>query len=248
MAPVTIQRAIARCTAKKSARVFLARSVLRLLATMTRASWFVGLLASVVAGSAHALPRTHDDLYLRLAGGFSGYSDAIVERDSDRDSADATISGVATASEFALGGTVARGLVLGGGVYSGGVLSYELTVDRGRTLAPELARPGSVFLVSPVMDWYFDEQRGLHAQAGLGLALLAGLEPEDTSSMPYRDPAPGGGLMLGAGYEFFVGDEWSLGVLGRGLIAVVVDEDDDGRDYWRVVGLSPSLMLTATYH
>jgi hypothetical protein len=54
--------------------------------------------------------------------------------------------------------------------------------------------------------------------------------------------------MLGFGYEWWIGDEWSMGVLGRLSIAVLGEEDDRGRDFSRVAVASPAFLLSVTYH
>ena len=152
-----------------------------------------------------------------------------------------------TASELAIGGTLGRGLVLGGGLYGANVLTYTVTVERGEEAPPELLRPSQLALIGPFVDWYTDPTRGFHLQGSLGLALGVGLEPERTQ-LHFREPGVGGGLMLGFGYEWWIGDDWSMGVLGRLGIAVLGEEDDRGRDFSRVAVSSPAFLLSVTYH
>jgi hypothetical protein len=193
--------------------------------------------------------RCHDGFYFRAASGFTGYSDVVLSdanADSGRDP-EASISGMGTASELAIGGTVSRGLVVGGGIYGANVLTYTVTVERGESAPPELLRPSQLALIGPFVDWYTDPARGFHLQGSLGLALGVGLEPERTQ-LHFREPGVGGGLMLGFGYEWWIGDEWSMGVLGRLSIAVLGEEDDRGRDFSRVAVASPAFLLSVTYH
>jgi hypothetical protein len=193
--------------------------------------------------------RCHDGFYFRAASGFTGYSDALISdtnADAGRDP-EASISGIGTASELAVGGTVSRGLVVGGGLYGANVLTYTVTVERGESAPAELLRPSQLALVGPFVDWYTDPARGFHLQGSIGLALGVSLEPERTQ-LHFRDPGVGGGLMLGFGYEWWIGAEWSLGVLGRLSIAVLGEEDDGGRDFSRVAVASPAFLLSITYH
>ncbi len=208
----------------------------------------LGLFSQTVLAQRSGI-REHDGFYARLGSGFSGYSDTLISEDraDSGDPAEATQTGVATVSELALGGTVAPGIVLGGGLYTADLLAWNTTVERDQLLPPEFDRPSNLVLLAVLVDWYFSPDAGLHAQAGLGFALLAGMEP-DRSGIHYRTPAPGGGLMLGAGQEWFVGEQWSMGVLARATVAVLADEDDSGLNWLHVAGASPSLLLSATYH
>jgi hypothetical protein len=223
--------------------------VLSCCATLTALGFATPRLASAAEPSCPPVGRCHDGFYLRAASGFTGYSEALISdanADAGRDP-EANISGIGTASELALGGTVSRGLVVGGGLYGANVLTYTVTVERGESAPPELLRPSQLALLGPFVDWYTDPTRGFHLQGSLGLALGIGLEPERTQ-LHFRDPAVGGGLMLGFGYEWWIGAEWSLGVLGRLSIALLGEEDDSGRDFSRVAVASPAFLLGVTYH
>ena len=53
--------------------------------------------------------------------------------------------------------------------------------------------------------------------------------------------------MLGAGYEFWISDQWSLGLLGRFTFGVTQGADNRNVD-WSHVSYAPALLIGATYH
>jgi len=55
-------------------------------------------------------------------------------------------------------------------------------------------------------------------------------------------------LMLGAGYDWWVAEEWSLGVLARTTIAVLRGQDESDVRWLHVAVTSPGLLVTLTYH
>jgi hypothetical protein len=189
--------------------------------------------------------REHDGLYLRGALGFSAYQDRF-----QSDTLDGMITGIGTASEFAVGGTVSRGLVLGGGIYSTSVLAWALLPeDRNVPLPAELEPTSANFsLIGPFVDYYFDPRRGFHLQGALGFAALTGLRFDQGGRMDTDYAAFGGGLMVGLGHEWWVGDEWSLGVLGRMTVAYVRGDDDQDVGWGHFVSTFPSVLATITYH
>jgi hypothetical protein len=197
--------------------------------------------------------RVHDGFYLRFGSGFGAYEERV---ESEKTSlyqgevAGRTV-GLASLGEFAMGGTIGSGFVLGGGVYSAELLVSHFRADHSSAvepppeLDPELRE---LVVLGPFIDWYPRPSRGLHLQAAVGFASLtsgtgvAGRDDEDT----YR--ALGGGIVLGVGYEWWIGDEWSLGVLARAQGAAVSGEDEADVRWFHGVSTSPSLLLTLTYH
>jgi hypothetical protein len=196
----------------------------------------------------------HDGFYLRFGSGFGVYEERM---ESDETSlyggeVGGRTTGVATVGEFAMGGTIARGLVLGGGFYTAKLLAGHFRLDDSSAvnppgeLEPELR---DLVMVGPFLDWYPKPTRGLHFQAAVGLASLSsgsrGFDDEDDDA---RYDAVGGGLVLGVGYEWWIGDEWSIGALGRIQAAAVTGEDDANVRWFHGVSTGPTLLLTLTYH
>lgn len=192
----------------------------------------------------------HDGFYFRLASGFGLYREALRSESSDdyggRVFGDTT--GLATVGELAFGGTIARGLVLGGGLYNTSLVTSSFHLDPQSDAAPasELD-PGrrSILLIAAFVDWYPRPRNGFHLQGALGVAGLSA-----AGAAPRKDAyqAGGIGLSLGAGYEWWVGDEWSLGLLGRVTAIGLSGKDDAEVEFRHAVSTSPALLLTLTYH
>jgi hypothetical protein len=141
--------------------------------------------------------------------------------------------------------------VVGGGIYSVDLLGATYRSGRDSSaLPPAELDPGlrSGSLIGPFFDHYFDPAGGLHIQAALGLAILTPRVFGHSSTEQSEYVAIGGGLMLGAGYEWWVGDEWSLGVLGRTTIMVLGGKDEVGVHWLHVAVTNPGLLVTLTYH
>lgn len=193
--------------------------------------------------------RRHDGLYVRMALGFSGFGDTVftkAENEDDRPLNEGSLRGMALASELAVGGTVARGFVLGGGIYSASVQAHSFELVRGE-VPSELQRPDNFSVIGLMGDWYFRPESGLHAQAALGVAALTGVGPEPPRIRDRRS-AVGGGLMLGVGYEWWIASEWSFGILGRVTAALLTEEDGTGARWFHAAAAGPSVLFTATYH
>jgi len=195
----------------------------------------------------------HNGFYFRLGTGFG----VLDERLSSESSAiyggevHGRSRGIAQLGELAIGGTVGEAWVLGGGIYSADLLASTYKIGDGANttppaeLDPELR---NLALIGPFFDWYPNPHRGFHFQGALGLATLTPRVFGDSATERSEYLAVGGGVMLGAGYEVFVDEEWSLGVLARTTVAVCGGRDDADVRWLHVVITSPSLLVTLTYH
>lgn len=185
--------------------------------------------------------QTHDGFYLRMGLGL-GYLSAKDKLEfsfgNTTSSGDATISGTGVSGEFALGGTVAPGLVLGGasqfGVFpkpkvsSGG---QSVTADNGVVLSS----------LGFLIDYYIDPKDGFHIQGLVGYATLQSTNSSNNSKTP-----SGLALSAGVGKEWWVGDEWSVGILGR--VQYVNAKADYGLATETITAFVPAVMATFTYH
>ncbi len=214
----------------------------------------MGCAAVAVAGeaSAQALPapagaRTHDGFYLRIGNGFGAFDERL-SAGSGASEVNARNRGIGTLGELALGGTIAPGWVLGGGVYACDVLAGTFR-SSGAAVPAELD-PGlrNAGLIGPFIDVYPDSHAGLHFQGAMGLATLTPRVFGHPATERSEYLALGGGLMFGAGYEVWIGDEWSLGVLARTTLAFVTGEDEEGTRFRHLLVTSPGLLVTLTYH
>jgi hypothetical protein len=197
--------------------------------------------------------RVHDGFYLRFGTGFGVYEERLESDDSSVYGGEVggRTVGIASLGEFAMGGTISSGLVLGGGVYTAKLLSGHFRVDESSPAAPpsELdPELRELTVLGPFLDWYPRPHRGLHLQVAVGLAAVTttngGFDEDDEDT--YR--AFGAGVVLGVGYEWWIGDEWSIGAMARAQAAAVSGEDDAKVRWFHGVSTSPALLLTLTYH
>jgi hypothetical protein len=219
---------------------------------------FVALFAPAVA-SAQALPPPptsvvtvedptaylHDGFYMRLATGFGSHYETI---NMEGHEPGVTVSGVSSVGEFALGYAFRPGWIFGLGSYSGTLVVTERTFHTDQPMPPsEILNDVKDFNVfGPFCDHYFDPRRGLHLQGALGIATVRGVGVASTH-VDEEDIVVGAGVMLGFGYDWWVTDQWALGILGR--IAVASTTSDEGGVRWEHgVSAAPSLLFTATYN
>jgi hypothetical protein len=181
--------------------------------------------------------RTHDGFYFRVALGPN-----FVSSTWKGGSSDATISGVGPALELAFGGTIARGFVLGGGIYSGTAPSPTFS-NNGTSF--DIGTTSSV-LVGPFADWYPDPNGGFHVQGAVGFG-YASFESKDSS---FSVSGVGPGFMAGLGYELWVGEQWSLGALARLTYSTpsVKDDKNNIQGSLDTTNIVPALLINATYH
>lgn len=194
----------------------------------------------------------HDGFYLRFATGFGAYNERAYAASSDAygGALQARARGFAVASEFAMGGTPWEGLVIGGGIYSTEVYSASLSFSRDDVEPVDLADEARDFtLLSVFVDRYFVPNVGLHVQAALGISFQSALSVDpnlDSEGDDYQ--AVGPGLMLGLGYEMWIAEQWSLGVLARFGGSVLFGRDSNHVDWVHVITSLPSFLMTVTYH
>jgi hypothetical protein len=191
--------------------------------------------------------HTHDGFYLRLGIGFASTSGTVKRSSGGFDAPDTDQSGAGVASELAFGGTVAPGLVIGGGIWGASVPSPEYETSGTSTDGDSLALSS----IGPFIDYYFDPNGGGHLQAAIAL----GVASQSKGDLDSAYTGTGYSLMLGGGYEWWVGEQWSLGVLARVQYFNVSGHPDDD-----IAGISaddidveasffvPALLLSITYH
>jgi hypothetical protein len=193
--------------------------------------------------------REHDGFYARFGLGFSGFGDTVASEATNSDNTfrdEGLVTGFSTVGEIAFGGTIKNGFVLGGGLYTASIETPFVFEGQGRPLPSEFRRPDSFSLLGIMGDFYPNPRRGFHFQGAIGLAVLTGLNPGgDLSS---RHAAFGGGAMAGIGYEWWVGEQWSVGVLGRGTVGAMTENDGLGARWFHFAAAWPSILFTATYH
>ncbi|HMJ16242.1 MAG TPA: hypothetical protein VK524_32735 [Polyangiaceae bacterium] len=192
-------------------------------------------------------PFTHDGFYLQLglgAGWVSGTAES-----KGAGGIELNVSGVGQLGHVAMGTTVAPGLVIGGGIFGVNLFApkyeYGPKGQQNFNQIEEDADFSSATMLGPLIAYYFHPERGAYVVGAPAYGIVsAGASERDT--IP-ENSGGGFGLMLGAGYDFWVGEQWSVGALGRFQYFSAELEDDDGRkaDFSALV---PGLLITATYH
>jgi hypothetical protein len=152
--------------------------------------------------------HNHDGFYLQMALGL-GYA-SVKESVGGTDLG--TISGLGGAAQLMIGGTVARGLVIGGGIQTGVFPGPKLSTASGYSGSASNDLKLNISAVGPFIDYYFDPTQGLHLQALIGLGTMS---ISDSNGNRSSNNPSGLALAIGIGNEWWIGEQWSFGVLGR---------------------------------
>jgi hypothetical protein len=199
--------------------------------------------------------RYHDGFYLRFAGGLGSGSDTMTVSDDrfgfdDEDGREGTAQGIAGATEVAVGATVGSGVAIGFGIYT----TLTTSSDTPTTWSDSryVFHASQLALFSPFVDYYVMPNRGFHLQAGAGLATLV-MGQGDVHAAPGSGPtarphtALGLGILIGVGYEWWVSEEWGLGVLAR-MTRGFTEGQDTEFDEWVHDTSGWCLLMSATYN
>ncbi len=206
---------------------------------------------------ADASRRRHDGFYFRFAGGIGIGRDAMQsdkvlpttrELSFAAEPLDGSGSGLAPVTEVAVGFTPLPGFVLGAGVYTATITGLVASVKDPST-GDYAFRVSQLVVAGPLVDWYVDPKSGFHVEASPGVATyVAGVgEPRVEGAQAQANASVGFGFMLGTGYEWWIGDQWSLGLLGRFIYGTTKGTDNRGVG-WSHQAYAPALLLSATYH
>ena len=179
---------------------------------MRRAVFGGGLAAAVVLASAApaaADPFYHDGFQFRGTVGPGYINDSASFSDG---SASATISGGGASIELYFGGAPVRGLGLTiGGFVAGSSAIGPSFSQGGTTVSTSNSTSFGVGTVGPYVDFYPNPGSGFHVLGTLGFAQLQVSDNDSNTTITEN----GFSLGAGAGYDFWVAGDWSLGVLAR---------------------------------
>jgi hypothetical protein len=178
----------------------------------------------------------HDGFYLRVNVGLG----TLGTRYDDGTAANIDLdgSGLSMAADVLVGGTPSRALALGGALLTTGAFSAGFDRDGD----PTGDRNMSFVLIGPFVDGFFDARGGWHIGGTLG---LANVHIQTRPDEPFGNTRGLGGAAW-IGHDFWVADEWSLGVLFRLAGALTQSRADDGNTSASTLG--GTLMFTALYH
>ena len=152
------------------------------------------------------------------------------------------IRGVGQSAALSVGGTPARGLVLGGTVWTARIDPFF--IERGKVVVPDDDSVKVTELrIGPFVDWYPQPKVGFHSL--VAVELVVEIE-SDVKGNPVRPEAFGAALALGTGYEWFVASELSLGLIGQLAFGATARAASEGTE--RTLFIVPELALAATYH
>jgi hypothetical protein len=189
----------------------------------------------------------HNGFYLRGGIGASFISGTVSNADARADFS-GDIRGAGMAFDLAIGGTPVPGLVLGFGIY--GNLTPVPTLE-------SLGETGELVSVveGPMIDVYPTPTKGIHLQAAAGVGLVHWSRGAGSIVQVPGVAYTGGGfgMMLGAGYQGWIGRQWSLGGMFRinWQSTRLEPEDPANRDYFvdaKLDLLSFSLLASLTFH
>jgi hypothetical protein len=220
--------------------------------TLFRLGSAIGILLGSLlsAASAAAKPKTHDGFQLRFSGGVGllAMSRSVdTEVAGNTESEQSELGGLGESAEVLFGGTPARGLVIGGGLYV--VNAVKPKLDRATSNDVDLIRDLTFVHAGALVDWYPDPHAGLHFGGLVGVSGAVGEAP-GTRSLTERVGGVGPCLALHLGYDFWLGREWSLGPELRTFVASTRDTRQESsftaqEQSWLY---GSSLLLSAAYH
>jgi hypothetical protein len=201
--------------------------------------------------------RRHDGFYFRFGGGIGAAHDSmeanvpLPSRQSfpfEPQRFGGSGGSSAATTELAFGLTPGEGFVVGLGFYTATLPRLVVDANDPNT-GSYTFRVSQLAIIGPFADWYFEPTSGLHAEVCPGLAtFVAGAgEPEYAGPGAQAHTALGFGVSAGVGYEWWIGDQWSIGLLGR-LLVGITSGTDNRHVGWSHSTYAPAALLTATYH
>jgi hypothetical protein len=190
----------------------------------------------------------HDGFYLRMALG-AGYLSDSETVTVGATSIDDSVTGGGLVLELKLGGTLGRGFVLGGGIEGGAFPSPQVKLSDG-TAVTGTNSTVDVSMIGPFIDYYFDPSEGLHLQALVGYGVIS-VSSQNANGTTTSGSSPAGlALSVGFGDEWWVGEQWSIGVLARlQYLSAKNDQSILGVDFTDHNSvIVPGLLATFTFH
>lgn len=180
--------------------------------------------------------RYHDGFYFRGSLGGGALS---AKGEIEGTNVDYEINGGSFSLDLMFGGTPTGGLVIGGAYFFSQAQKPNVKVG---SIEGESNNNFNFGLIGPFVDWFFIPDGGFHAGLIFGGA-LANVTSSDGRESSTATGA-GGGLFLG--YDFWIADQWSLGVLARATGGSVTNDDVDPKEKLSVGNFA--LMFSALYH
>lgn len=179
--------------------------------------------------------HTHDGFYLRLSlgGAWGSTSQSFASGSGD------TLSGAGGALDVMVGGTPARGLVLGGALLGNSLLDPSYDVNGMSTASNANLGFG---MLAAFIDAFPNPHNGFHLGGGFGPALVR-LGARSSSNSTSTEGV-GGTLWLG--YDAWIAPQWSLG----GMLRFAEARTSGGTGALGQTDVTRSIVIlfTALYH
>jgi outer membrane autotransporter protein len=183
----------------------------------------------------------HDGFFFRAALGYAHLNGA--GKVGDGTTQDIDITGGGANVSFWFGGTPASGLVLGGALLGHAFAEPKVEVS-GQSQTAENTTV-SVSAIGPFVQYYIDPKSGFYIQGVL--AYVSAKTTYEVGGTKYEsEDTTGGGFALGVGYDFWIGEQWSLGPEVRFLYAKV-KYSGNGPDEEDTLSI-PTVSLALTLH
>jgi opacity protein-like surface antigen len=192
--------------------------------------------AAAPAGGA----RTHDGFYFRIGPNFGPLIGTAKIEAAGLSGGESDYSGFTYGGDLMFGGTPAPGLVIGGTILWAS--TKDPTVKAG---GAEGTADGTLIMAATALfaNYYLDPTQGLFFQGLAGFAVVDFVTAGGQSS---GDDPTGFVFGAGAGYDFWIGDEWSVGPLARVVYAPTSSESGGVTSKFNY--LFPSIGVGFTLH
>jgi hypothetical protein len=187
--------------------------------------------------------RTHDGFYLRMSLGGGSIAARGDRYDAVGTRSEYSFEGNALSADLLIGGSPMPGFAIGGAYLT----SYAARERDAEGDTGEGGDAGMSFgMIGPFVDIYPDPRGGFHLGGMVGPAATVTYDDRYEE----RTAAVGFGGSLWLGYDFWIGEQWSLGGVLRASAARV--ETPPNRDLQpdedRLGVGSVALLVSATYH
>jgi hypothetical protein len=207
------------------------------------------------ASTSEATPH-HDGLYVRVASGIG-----FMSLWGDGPAGSASISGLQSVAILAVGGSPVRGFAIAGAFWGGVVNSNTFNGGPfdGATLTTKpmsgavphsipasTNATGSLGGLGVLVDWYPSPAGGWHAGASVGLGLVGVTTLADNASMG----GVGFGASLFGGYDWWIGRNWSLGLMlvAAGANRASLTDTNRNDTGYRLMPLSIGIAASILYY
>jgi hypothetical protein len=186
----------------------------------------------------------HDRFYLRLGlGGGSLHTSGKFDPDLGTT---LELSGGGPAFDLSIGGTPAPGFVVGGSYLFQQATQPRFTLANGsQTVSGDAENNAVLGLFGPFIDWFPDPAGGFHVGALVAFGLLTVADQSGQIKDSSDETGPAGAFRIG--YDLWVADAWSIGILGQALAGSVSSKPVNGiqeKDTFTSFGLQ----VSALYH